>query len=127
MTAIVLATSSAAFEQRVRRALGSAANGSLTRYQPALLAIDPAAAAKELLSTNPSVIAIGPNFPTDMALEFAVVVEEEHPEVGVVIVAEPTPELWRLALRASAAPTGRTRFGQGAAALRTEPASPCRQ
>jgi pilus assembly protein CpaE len=100
MTTIVLATSSAAFEQRVRRALGNTANGSLTRYQPALLAIDPAAAAKELTSANPSVIAIGPNFPTDMALEFAAVIEVEHPEVGVVIVAEPTPELWQLALRA---------------------------
>ncbi len=100
MTAIVLATSSAAFEQRVRRALGGSLNGSLQRYQPALLAIDPVAAAKEMASSSPSVIAIGPNFPTEIALEFAEVLEEERPEVGVLIVAEPTPELLQQSLRA---------------------------
>lgn len=100
MSAVVLATSSAAFEQRVRRALGGSLNGNLSRYQPAMIAVEPAAAVRELAATNPAVIAIGPNLPTEMALEFAEVIEVQHPEVGVLLIADPSPELWQRALRA---------------------------
>ena len=46
------------------------------------------------------VVAIGPGLPADSALELARAFDHERPEIGVVIVAEPSPGLLRSALRA---------------------------
>lgn len=99
MTSVVLAASSAAFEQRVRRALGGELNGSLLRLQADFTPEDPMAATKRLAAETPDVVAIGPKIDVESALEIAKAIEEERPEIGVVIVAEPNPELWLRALR----------------------------
>ncbi len=98
MSGMLLATSSLAFEQRTRRALGSA-NGELTRYDSEVMYLDALAAAKDMAGRNPSVILIGPNVAVDAALGLAQALDEEHPEIEVVLVADPTPDLWQSALR----------------------------
>lgn len=100
MTNIVLATSSAAFEQRVRRALGGELNGSLRRWHSEVMFLDSLAAVKELAADAPDVVAIGPNVAVDLALEVTRAIEEERPEISVILVAEPTTDLWERALRA---------------------------
>jgi len=99
MSGIVLATTSLAFEQRARRALGSA-NGEVTRYDSEVMYLDAVAAAKDMASRNPAVVVIGPNVAVDAALGLAQALDEEHPEIEVVLVADPTPDLWEAALRA---------------------------
>lgn len=98
MSGVLLATSSLAFEQRTRRALGSA-NGELTRYDSEVMYLDALAAAKDMAGRSPSVILIGPNVAVDAALGLAQALDEEHPEIEVVLIADPTPDLWQSALR----------------------------
>lgn len=100
MSSIILATSSAAFEQRVRRALGGDLNGTLRRWQSEIMYMDSLAAVKELAAEAPDVVAIGPNVAVELALEVARAIDTERPEINVVLVAEPTPDLWEHALHA---------------------------
>jgi pilus assembly protein CpaE len=100
MSSIVLATSSAAFEQRVRRALGGQLNGSLRRWQSEIMYMDSLAAVKELAAEGPDVVAIGPNVAVDLALEVAKAIDTERPEINVILVAETVPGIWEQALRA---------------------------
>ena len=98
MNSIVLATSSAAFEQKVRRAFSFEVDGSLQRQYSDGLFSDPLVAAKQLTVDGPDIIAIGPNVPVDLALEVAEAIEDGHPEIGVILIVETTPDLWERAL-----------------------------
>jgi len=100
MSSVVLATSSAAFEQKVRRALGSQPNTMLQRRHSEDMFDDALIAAKVLVADGPDVVVVGPNVPVDLALKVATAIEEEHPEIGVVLVADPSPDLWEQALHA---------------------------
>ncbi len=98
MSSVVLSTSSAAFEQKVRRSLGDELNGSLQRRHSEEMFVDPLSAAKQLTADAPDIIVIGPHVPVDLALEVTKAIAEERPEIGVVLVAEATPDLWERAL-----------------------------
>ena len=98
MSGVILATTSLAFEQRTRKALG-AQNGSLTRYDSEVMYIDPLAAVKDIAKGNPDVLLIGPNVALEASLALAAAMDEEHPEIEVVLVADPTPELWKAAVQ----------------------------
>jgi pilus assembly protein CpaE len=100
MSSVVLATSSAAFEQKVRRSFGSEVNGSLQRRHSEGMFNDSLTAAKVLTADGPDVVAIGPNIPVDLALKVTRAIEEERPEIGVILIAEPSPDLWERALHA---------------------------
>jgi pilus assembly protein CpaE len=101
MSGVVLATPSLAFEQRVRRAYGGELNGQLTRWHDEIMFVDADKAVRELAELeSPHVVAIGPNVPVDTALDLARSFEALHPEVSVIVIAEPSPELWEHALRA---------------------------
>ncbi|MCL1594193.1 MAG: AAA family ATPase [Actinomycetia bacterium] len=102
MSSIVLATSSAAFEQKVRRAFGNEVNGSLQRRHSEGMFEDSPMAAKILVAEGPDVISIGPNVPVDLALDITREIEVERPEIGVILIAEPSPDLWERALHAGA-------------------------
>lgn len=99
MSAVVLATSSAAFEQKVRRAFGSEMSGSLNRQFSDDMLKEPMVAAKQLAIGGPDIIAIGPHVPVDPALDIASAIEDEHPEIGIILIADVTPDLWEKALR----------------------------
>ena len=100
MRRLTLVTSSIAFEHVARRVLGEGSPHSLARYQSDLIDTDPLQAAKEIVAETPDLAVIGPGIDVDTSLELAAHLESEHPEIGVILVAEPTPDLWQLALRA---------------------------
>jgi pilus assembly protein CpaE len=106
MSALLLATPSEAFEQRVQRALLDAPigrRGGHRRYwREHLLDETPQRIVDELVRTNPDVIAFGPELAVDTALELARLVDAQRPDVVVVLVAEPSIQLLERALRAGA-------------------------
>ena len=54
----------------------------------------------ELVADRPDVVAIGPAVETDDALKLVEELDLRHPEVSVVLVAQPNADLWPQALRA---------------------------
>ncbi len=102
MSRLVLATQDTTFEERVRRAFEGEFNGDLRYWRDGMLRGDPARTVGELLHDGAEVVALGPGLPSDCALELARAFDHEHPEIGVVLVADPSPGLLKSALRAGA-------------------------
>ncbi|NNF62694.1 MAG: AAA family ATPase [Acidimicrobiia bacterium] len=96
---ITLVSRSTAFEQRVRRAFGNDLNGDVRRWQGDYAA-DPIHAIIDLTRDDPRVVAIGPDHPLATALAIAHGIDETRPEISVVLIADPTPDLYEAALRA---------------------------
>lgn len=97
MSTYLLATPDAEFEQRIRTALsGVAPTLHLTRVE----AVSDIGAALKSASTPVDVVAVGPGIALDEALTAAHQLDLGHPEVSVLLVAEPSPTLWQQALRA---------------------------
>jgi pilus assembly protein CpaE len=97
---ILLATPSAGYEQRVRQAFDTSVNGDLQRWDAALASMTPDTLLAQLVGTSPDVVAIGPDLQLPDALALASHLERHRPEISVVLVSDPSPELWRDALRA---------------------------
>ena len=99
---IVLANSSVAFEQRLRRSLKGSFDGTVHRWEEAALVDEPHLAVKDLMDFEPDIVAVGPNGDLDSALELCWAFQNFHPEVETVIITEPSGEVWRKALRSGA-------------------------
>ena len=99
MTNIVLANSNVAFEQRVRRACANI-NGQLTRWHDEIVSSDATRAVRKLADEGAEIVGIGPNGDVELALDLARAFDAEHPEIAVILVAEPTKDFWEEALRA---------------------------
>jgi pilus assembly protein CpaE len=106
MSTLVLATPSEGFEARVQHALAGApnghANGHHRYWREGMLHEEPGRIVDELMRNSPDVIAIGPGFAVENALELARAVDAQRPDVVVVLVAEPSIHLLERALRAGA-------------------------
>jgi pilus assembly protein CpaE len=102
MSTVLLASPTSGFEARVRQVLGGRLNGNLRSWPWDAGNTDPAVVARALVSEAPAVVAIGPEGDPDFAVNVASAIEREAPGITVLIVAEPTPELWMQALRAGA-------------------------
>ncbi len=100
MSGVALATSSLAFEQRLRRACSGTLNGNLLRWREANELYDADAALLDLARQEPAVVVLGPDVPVDQALALAAAVDQEWPDISVVLATSPSPELWRRALQA---------------------------
>ena len=98
MSGVVLATASLAFEQRVRRAFGGALNGSLRRWNDSDLQMVSAPKGTDDLKDLPDLVVFGPDVPIEVAMKVARTFDSDRPEVSVVVVAPPSPELWQQAL-----------------------------
>ena len=99
-TRIVLATQHAGYEQRVRQAFQGALNGDLRRWRSDMVDASLVTALHDLASDTPDVVALGPGMPLETALELAQCLDRERPEISVLLISEPSPELWQRALRA---------------------------
>jgi pilus assembly protein CpaE len=97
---IVLATPHAGYEQRVRQAVDAGMNGALRRLDHAVVTASPEVVLKHLADLAPDVVAIGPGLDLNDALALAQQLEHERPEISVLLVNEPSGELWQQALRA---------------------------
>jgi pilus assembly protein CpaE len=96
---IILATPHAGYEQRVRRAFAENLNGELRRYDLEPGRVTPDQLARQLGDSSPDVVAIGPDVEVDEALALARQLELTRPEISVLLISEPTSELWQQALR----------------------------
>ena len=98
MSKILLATLDDAWHARVRDAFGGELNGDLatTRFAPND-ALD--ATMHELGSVNADVLVVGPDVATPDALRLAQAVDDERPDVSVVLIASPSAELLEQAVR----------------------------
>jgi pilus assembly protein CpaE len=97
---ILLATPSAGYEQRVRQAFDATLNGDLRRWGSSSTPMTPQALLTYIEGAAPDVVAIGPDLQLSDALAVATELERQRPEISVVLVSDPSPELWRDALRA---------------------------
>lgn len=97
--AIVLACRSPEFESRVREAFDGELNGDLVRWEDDLGDADPGVVVDAIAHVNPDLVAIGPGLSFDEWARIAQCFDREHPEICVLLIAEPTPRLWETALR----------------------------
>lgn len=102
MSTIILANSSVAFEQRIRRALKGSFEGTIHRWENQNLTEESHRAVKELMEFEPDIVAVGPGGELTTALELCWAFQNFHPEVETVIVTEPNAQVWRKALRSGA-------------------------
>lgn len=100
MSGVLLATSSVAFEQKVRKAMRGELDGGITRWENDLILDDPHAAVKEIMEFSPDAVVLGPNIRMAEALDTAAAFESFHPEVVVIMVAEANNSLFAKAMRA---------------------------
>lgn len=102
MSALVFESASRSFLQKASRSLNG--DGQKVRsYIHTFPAENLQAVVDELVDDHTEVLAIGPDLETKHAIDLARLVGEEHPEVSVVLVAKPEPQLWEPALRAGVA------------------------
>jgi pilus assembly protein CpaE len=96
---ILLATPFAGYEQRVRQAFDATLNGDLRRLDADVATASPTEMLRGLASLAPDVVAIGPGLDIERALDLARELERQRPEISVLLVSDPSPELWEQALR----------------------------
>ncbi len=99
MTDIVLATKSQGFERRLRKAM-AASNGQIERWGGSLTASSKLEqVVVDLTAENPVVVAIGPGVDSELAMQLAGIIDRDRPEVTVLVVTEPGPDIWEQAVR----------------------------
>lgn len=101
MTRIAITTPNAAFEERVRRALsGVIANGDIRAWPAPSGNGDVAAVTQSIVAEGADVVAVGPGVDFHMSIALAREFDQHHPEISVVLIAEPSSTLLEEALRA---------------------------
>ena len=101
MTRLLLATADRDFEARVRGAFGDDLAGVETFWHDGMPFGDDLDRTLEGFG-DAEVVALGPDLPDHTAIDLARSVDRNRPGVSVVIVAEPSTEMMREALRAGA-------------------------
>ena len=99
MSRLLLATNESDWEDRVRESFEHTLNGELKSWPPSDLADGNSAMLRAIEDHGARVVALGPGLDSDEALHAAATLDRECPELCVLLVAEPTPELYRMALR----------------------------
>jgi len=96
---IALVTPDARFERAVLAARPDLGPGPLRRWREEYPRIDPTKVAADVAESGAEVVCIGPGLAPGAALQLADAFDRERPDLCLVIVAEPTPDLVREALR----------------------------
>jgi pilus assembly protein CpaE len=100
MSRLLLATNQEGWEARVRASYDHTLNGELRSWGTDTDGMDDAVGMLRAIEDHGArVVALGPGFEPDAVLEAAARLDRDRPEVCVLLVAEPTPELYRKALR----------------------------
>lgn len=99
MSQIILVSDSQAFEQRLRAGLSAATGDGLCRMAPESIAASPTDFARNL-DAEVDVVGFGPGMPVESALKAAQELDSSHPTVSMLLVAEPTDDLWQEAMDA---------------------------
>ncbi|MGY1741094.1 MULTISPECIES: AAA family ATPase [unclassified Blastococcus] len=97
MSRVVLAAADAELSARVH----AAADGDVSALPAGRLPADPARLFEQLVDGElPEVLAIGPAASPAEVLALAARLDVQCPGISVVLIADPTPELWQAAMRA---------------------------
>ena len=100
MTSVIVASPVAEFETRLRQVMNGSLNGNLRRWPWMVDSADVSRVARAIADETPAVVTLGPGVAGDVAVQVAAALDRHWPEIIVVIVAEPTAELWAAAVRA---------------------------
>lgn len=94
---VVIIGADRAFEQRVRTVLARPSNGGVLRWDKPL---NSAADVKVVADRSPAAVILGHDLPKATAFNLAAHFECLNPAISVLVVAVPTPDIWRRALSA---------------------------
>ncbi|MGH9188689.1 MAG: AAA family ATPase [Acidimicrobiales bacterium] len=100
MSRTALLTTDAEFERKLRAAAPDLAANGLARVKGEFLRMEAAAVADTLAKAGAEVVCIGPGVDVGTMLSLARAFDSDHPEVMVLLVADPSPELSQWAMRA---------------------------
>ena len=95
----IVLVADAPIEERLRAAMPEL-NGELRRWPGSARDLYVRRQLAELVADGPGVVAFGPELPPESVLELAAELDRLHPEVEVVVLAEPSPAIWERAARA---------------------------
>lgn len=93
MSRFVAITGVRDFESRVREAVSTALHGDLETLSPSILSGGPEDVFRQLTGAPPEVLILGPGVSEEDALKLATVFDLQYPEISLLLVAEPSPEL----------------------------------
>jgi pilus assembly protein CpaE len=93
MSRFVAITAVRDFEGRIRQAITGALHGELQTLTPDILSGGPDDVFKQLNGAPPEVLILGPGVTPEDALKLATVFDLQYPEVSLLLIAEPTPDL----------------------------------
>jgi pilus assembly protein CpaE len=97
MSRVVLAGADEDLVLRVK----DATDGDLTVLAPGRLPADPARLFEQLLDGElPDVLLVGPHAPAPDVLTLAARLDVQSPGISVILMADPSPEMWQAAMRA---------------------------
>jgi pilus assembly protein CpaE len=97
MSRVVLAGADEDLALRVK----DATDGDVTVLAPGRLPADPARLFEQLLDGElPDVLLVGPHAPAPDVLTLAARLDVQSPGISVILMAEPSPEMWQAAMRA---------------------------
>lgn len=99
MGRIALVTPDASFEHDLKVAVPEHAAGSPLRWREEYLRVDPTKVVADVGDGDAEVVCLGPGLVPSTALQLADAFDRERPDMCVVLVAEPTTDLVREALR----------------------------
>jgi pilus assembly protein CpaE len=102
MSGLVVASPSEGFDVKIADAFGDKLNGHRRYWRDGLLDGNPVTAVAELTRSAPDVVAIGPDLPIGDAIDLAEAFDAERPDIVIVLVAEPSIQLYERALRSGA-------------------------
>lgn len=95
---VAFITPSRSLEEKLRSS--PLLSSALRRWKEEYLRIDPSKIVAEMADEGVAVVCLGPGVPVDTMLELAAAFDRDHPEQCVLMLAEPSVELWRRAARA---------------------------
>lgn len=97
---IILAGREPGFEEQIRRAFKGELNGDLSVWEERLDLAEPVKSVDAIAAEAPDLVAIGPGLQFDEWVALAETFDRRHPEVSLLLVAEPSPRLWEAAMHA---------------------------
>lgn len=99
MSGIILASTHHDFEHHVREAFKHELNGDLSTWGERLDLAEPVSSVDAIAAATPDVVALGPGLHFDEWVSLAEIFDRRHPEITLLVVAEPTPRVLEKALR----------------------------
>ena len=100
MSRFVLITPDADFDSRLRQAVAGGLQGGVQTFFTAMLPASPHELFASLDQEQPEILILGPEVPLEDALRLATVLNVQAPELSVILVGHPDPDILLHAMRA---------------------------